>query len=632
MEEILDILIKEAPLHKEIYTNLNIDQEDLSIFDDLFRVASKIRSQLDTSDIDSPYKELYKNKFDEILSNLVFRGASNSNFTNGLNSYDRENYIKRYQNSYKSTLSLSVNSLDFQFRFFENVGYLKSNLVLIGANGAGKTSLSNKLKEFLNNNGVVISAQRILKLPNFAYVNNPQITEQKLREIQIKDHTYKDENSFYGMADDFGIILQHLIAEHTVSAHQYRAQAIDENRNEKKISAPQKTNLDATINIWNSLIQHRYIKCEDGINIKTYTKDRNEEYESIRMSDGEKVLLYLIGQVLQAPKDGFIVVDEPEMYLHKTILNKLWDVLESEREDCKFFYLTHDLDFASSRKTAKKIWIKSYIHPDDWDFEIIPENEIPEPLLLELLGSRKNILFCEGIKGSNDEKIYSLLFPNFTVTPVGSCFDVMNHTKAFNKLNSTNTNALGLIDSDHHSPERLTKLKTDSIFSFSVSEVENLFLDEEFLKIFAESTLCDETKISLIKENIIKELDKTKELQISNYISTKTNNIFTDNDLSKGNNIQEVKDNYQTFLNSIDIDDFYVKRKLEIEQIIASNDYEKAISAFNNKGLKAIASRHFSISDFTERAFKLLQSKPESLEPLKKYFPSELVSSGQIPH
>ena len=161
---------------------------------------------------------------------------------------------------------------------------------------------------------------------------------------------------------------------------------------------------------------------------------RDRSYPAYLMSDGEKVVLYLISQVLQAPKNGFIIVDEPEIYLHKTILNKLWNILEKQRQDCIFVYLTHDLDFATSRSTAKKVWIKSFTFPDKWEIENIPENVLPESLLLELLGSRKNILFCEGKKGSNDEKIYNLLFPNYTITPVESCFSVINYTKAFNKI------------------------------------------------------------------------------------------------------------------------------------------------------------------------------------------------------
>src|SRR5690606_4587480 len=76
------------------------------------------------------------------------------------------------------------------------------------------------------------------------------------------------------------------------------------------------------------------------------------------LSDGERVVFYLIGKCLQAPSKSIIIVDEPEIHLHKAIMSKLWNALEQERNDCLFVYLTHDLEFAISRTAAKKIWLK----------------------------------------------------------------------------------------------------------------------------------------------------------------------------------------------------------------------------------------------------------------------------------
>jgi hypothetical protein len=301
------------------------------------------------------------------------------------------------------------------------------------------------------------------------------------------------------------------------------------------------------------------------------------------MSDGEKVTLYLIAQILQAPENGFIIVDEPEIYLHKTILTKLWDRLEQQRPDCIFVYLTHDLDFATSRN-AKKVWIKSYIHPDKWDIEDIPENDqLPEALLLELLGSRKNILFCEGEKGSCDEKIYNCLFPELTITPVGGCFSVINYTKAFNKIPNLTTKAFGLIDSDYHSKERLDNLEQVNIFSLSVAEVENLLLNEKFLKLLAQQLLKDEKEIENIKNEIISELESNIELQTSNYVSAKIDYYFKDSNVKKGNTQTEIENNYVNFTNEIMISDWYSQRKIELDAIIKEKDYIKTLGVYNNK-------------------------------------------------
>ena len=625
MEEILSELKKESILHKEAYNLLEIDAEKLIIFNEIIEIVTKVETQLSRSKIDSSYLQLYNTQISQILNHLPYRGHSDATFVNHQNAHWKEQQKNSFLQYTYVTIKQITDGFNFQIDFFDKIGNFDSNIVIVGANGSGKTSLSDKLKQYLNNNGVVISAQRLLKLPTFENISNPEITGSKLKEEQLRGKTYKNADDFRHIGNEFEIVLKHLLSENISIGNKYRKQAIENAKNKLPIDDPKLTKLDSTIEIWNSLIEHRYLDCEDGINIKTYVKETGIPYPSIQMSDGEKVLLYLISQVMLAPENGFIVIDEPEMYLHKTILKRLWDILETKRNDCLFIYLTHDLDFATSRITAKKIWIKSYIYPNYWEIENIESEEIPQALLFELLGSRKNILFCEGTKGSNDEKIYSLLFPNFTITPVGSCFNVINHTKAFNKLNNINTVAIGLIDSDHHSVDRLNKIKLESIYSFSVAEVENLFLDEEFLKKLGESLLTDEEKIILIQEDVIKELEKEKDLQISNYISTKINNIFTDTDLAKGNTIEKVEENYELFLNAIDIQSFYNQRKIEIEEIIANNNYEEAISVYNNKGLKKIAAKHLSITDFTERCFKFLQSKPENLELLKKYFPPEII-------
>lgn len=622
MDELLNKLSEYLTIHKEIYQKLGIDEGKLIIFDKLNRVVEKIKLQI-SRDIDNSYLKLYENQISQITGYLPFKSYTDSNFVEPQD-IEWKKMQKDSFNNYYDTLGLLIGSIDFQIDFFNKIGDLNSNIVLIGANGSGKTSLADKLKSYLNNNGIVISAQRILNLPNIETIGNPEITANELRIDQQRSKTYKNKDHFRYLNNEFEIVIKHLLANNNVENFKFKKKLI-ETLNKGEIAAPpQKTKLEITFEIWNSLIEHRYIGSEDGINIKTYTKDTKLSYPSIQMSEGEKVLLYLIAQTLLAPQDGFIVIDEPEMYLHKTIVKKLWDVLEVTRPDCLFIYLTHDLDFATSRNIAKKIWIKSYNHPTYWEIENIESDEIPEALLFELLGSRKNILFCEGIRGSNDEKIYSLLFPNFTIIPVGSCFNVINHTKAFNKISNTTTKAVGLIDSDHHSSERLQKIKEEGVFNFAVSEIENLFLDEEFLKCLAENILADKSKVYHIKEDIIKELEKEKDLQISNYISAKINNIFTDTDLSKGNTLEKVEENYSAFLSAIDIKKFYQERKTQIEKIITEKDYKSTISIFNNKGLKKIPSRHFDISDFTNRSFKLIQSKPEALELLKKYFPPEL--------
>lgn len=617
---------KEFNIHRQGAFDLECNAETLESFDKLISLSSSLEDKANQGELRINYLNQFQSNIESILSTLPFRGQPNASFL----SHQNEHYktqIKRSLEQNNINISSLYNQIEFNIDFFNKIGYFDSNVVAIGANGSGKTTLSNKFKTYLQNNGVVISAQRILLVPSFDSIANPAKTASELKQYQLRDKTNKSKSEFNYLKDEFGIVLKNLLADNISAGNSYRKKAIDAVKSGQTISNPDTTNLDITFQIWNSLIEHRTISCDDGINITAKSMD-GRSYPAIQMSDGEKVMLYLIAQVLQAPKNGFIVVDEPEMYLHKTILKKLWDLLENERNDCIFIYLTHDLDFATSRTTAKKIWIKSFTHPDKWDIEDIPTDEIPETLLFELLGSRKNILFCEGVKGSIDERVYSILFPELTIMPVGSCFDVINHTKAFNKLQNVNTKSYGLIDSDHHDSHRLDKLKESDIFSFRVAEVENLFLDSDFLKILAQQILVDADKVQLIEKDIISELDKFKEIQASNYVSTKVNYYFTDSDVSKGNALPQLEANYQNFLDNISINDWYNQRLTELNEMIANSDYNNVLIAYNNKGIKSIASKHLKISDFTDRSIKLLQGNVEAKTALNKYFPEEVKTAG----
>lgn len=622
----IDLAKNDLNVQRQIAFELECNSITLDIIDKSIALAEKLKSIAVSGNYKINYLNQFRSNFDNILNTIPLRGHKNSNIVNQQDDRWKTQVKEQFDNN---TIQVSnfYNQLVFNIGFFEKIGFFNNNVVAIGANGSGKTTLSNKFKTYLQNNGVVISAQRVLLVPSFDAIANPSKTASELKQYQTRDKTNKNDREYGHLQQEFGVVLKNLLADNISAGNTYRKKSIELVKKGEQLEEPNLTNLDVTFQIWNSLIEHRVIDCEDGINI-TAKSDDGRSYPAIQMSDGEKVMLYLIGQVLQAPENGFIVVDEPEMYLHKTILKKLWDILEKQRQDCLFIYLTHDLDFATSRATAKKIWIKSFTHPDNWEIEDIPTDEIPETLLFELLGSRKNILFCEGQKGSIDERVFSILFPELTIMPVGSCFDVINHTKAFNKLTTVNTTAIGLIDSDHHDTSRLDSLKGEKIYNFSISEVENLFLDEQFLLKMSSQLLVDKAEIDKVKIDVIAELDKLKVIQASNYVSTKINYYFKDSHVSKGNSLKQVETNFQSFSNKIEITEWHSTRITELESIIANKDYKKTISVFNNKGLKSIAMKYLKISDFTERSIKLLLSETEAQEILIDYFPDEVKTAG----
>jgi len=157
--------------------------------------------------------------------------------------------------------------LEFNLDFFEKIGFFNSNVVAIGANGSGKTTLSNKFKTYLQNNGVVISAQRILLVPSFNAIANPSQTANELKQAQLRDKSNKNDREFGHLQQEFSIVLKNLLAENIAAGNMYRKKSIELFQTGKQIEEPSLTNLDKTFEIWNSLIEHRKIDCQDGINI-----------------------------------------------------------------------------------------------------------------------------------------------------------------------------------------------------------------------------------------------------------------------------------------------------------------------------------------------------------------------------
>lgn len=629
--DFIEISIKQIELHKQISTECEVDKVMIELHDKTSSAFEIVKNVLTENDLAVNYIQQFHNDISQTLNFFTYRQHQNLSF---IQPHNKEDLKKGIENQI-IPLEKQLKQVNFNLDFFRKLNFFSSNIVAVGANGSGKTTLSNDFKKYLPNTGIVISAQKVLIIPTFSGVSNFNNTSQKLQQSQAIDKslkvTYSTENQgnswsiMTQVGGEFQVLLDNLLAERSVVRNKY----FDQLQNGQVVNDIPITRLDKALKIWNSLIQHRTLECIDGINITLKPLMATTSYPAHQMSDGEKVALYLIAHILQAPESGFIIIDEPEMYLHKTILKKLWDILELERQDCIFIYLTHDLDFATSR-TAKKVWIKNFNYPNNWEIENIPDNELPEPLLLELLGSRKNILFCEGKKGSIDEKLYNILFPDFTITPVDNCFAVINYTKAFNKLPNSTTKAFGVIDADHHGAARLQALQPENIFSMSMAEPENLLLDENFLELLAEQLLFDKVIVQQIKSDIIEQLKSELELQISNYVSAKINYYFKESHVSKGNTLALVNENFTKFSNEIKIQEWYDSRKLELEKIIDEKDYIKVLSVFNNKGLKAIANRHFKITDFTERGIKMLQFQSNTHSLLQNYFPEGITNKNGL--
>jgi hypothetical protein len=294
---------------------------------------------------------------------------------------------------------------------------VKSSVVVVGANGSGKTRFGSWIDLESPQKALVhrVGAQKSLSIPEYCSTSSINAAEHNLlygyyqanlavetmQQYKI-GHRWQSKPSTF-LQSDYDKLLTYLFTEEFDKSTKYRQQV----KSTEVGVPPPETYLDIIKRIWESVLPHRELIIGAG-KIEARSRNGGTPYNASEMSDGERVIFYLVGQCLAAKKDGIVVIDEPEIHIHKALQSRLWDAIEAERTDCLFVYLTHDLDFAITRFGASKVWLKSYEN-SQWDWHLIVENEdIPERLFLEILGSRKPILFVEGDQSSLDyfQKFY----------------------------------------------------------------------------------------------------------------------------------------------------------------------------------------------------------------------------------
>lgn len=560
-----------------------------------------------------------------------------------------ESFYRHIQHDFEQVFNVSGNTKDYYwsladqvvktkicetYDFYKKLNFAQKNTVLVGANGCGKTTLANLLKSSLNNqDGIVIPAQKLLILPQFS--NTPNLCTAQMHFDNYQRNVMSDKFTFeatamdafdYSHTQQYGSemakVIGYLLGERLVKNNR----SVDQLKKGVPIEAINLgCTLDEIIKIWNSLIEHRRLECDENNLLQLHLDDSS--YEAYSMSDGERVIIYHAARVLLAPKNSLVIVDEPEIHLHKSIANKLWDHLEKRRQDCIFIYFTHDLDFAISR-VAQKGWIKDFNYPNHWNIELIQDDAIPEELLLKLIGSRKKILFCEGNdKNSIDRKVFEILFSDYTIQPVESCKKVIEYTRAFNKLKNVAVQAYGLIDRDFRCEEQIKKLENEFIYSYSVAEVENLFLVEKFILNYA-TYKHEELDMEDLKSNFFHEVNKNLENQLAAYVCNAINYTFTESHVQRGDTKEKVKENFDNFVQQINIDKLYEERKTKVGQLLSEEKYDDLIKIINNKGLISNVAKSFgyrSGKDYLDKALKFLSTNEDAQKTLMEYFPKDLI-------
>ena len=360
-----------------------------------------------------------------------------------------------------------------------------ARIFIVGANGSGKSAL---LQNFVSNNRDKNIRLIVAHRPTAFRTEkiSSQFQDREQAEQQIKN---REINSDYRWKEDHAIQheIQFIALSELVSRENALARLVCELvRNDKLDEAKRDSTYSRSpfgkINdLFSSANLGVSLTLSDGGDILAVRQDTNESYNMAHMSDGERNAAIIAATVLTVESGTILLIDEPERHLHKSIVVPFLSALFREREDCIFILSTHEINLPSADASALVMLVRSCKWENSkaasWEIQLLNSDaKIPEDLKRDILGSREKIVFVEGIEGSLDKRLYTVLFPNMSVIAKGNCIDVERAVTGLREtLELHHIETFGLIDRDDRENQEIQKLAEKYIFALDVCTVESLY-------------------------------------------------------------------------------------------------------------------------------------------------------------
>ena len=353
-------------------------------------------------------------------------------------------------------------------------------IVILGPNGSGKTRLAQKLAE--DNQVSAISAQRRTWVDD----SLPVLQEEQLRS-NVKSQEDRWRQHSWQPTEEINFVLSTLIQEHSDLLTKRNEQAIESGKPFEPVNDTKLIQLQV---LWNRLFKKR--KLEIGGFFPKVKRldfgDAEPSYQLRQMSDGERTVLYMAARVLTV-HHPVILVDEPELHMHSRLAVQFWDEAEKLRPDCRFVYISHDLNFTLSRRRATILVIRQ-----NDDAKAVAIDQVSSSVAAEVLGAAtlpfyaKRIFLFEGEPGRGfASEFFSAWFDcdETFVIPCGGCDSVCAAVSGLKTVGVVAAQVIGLIDRDYRSEAVLAGVSTD-VTVLALHEIESVLCDREIVSSVAE--------------------------------------------------------------------------------------------------------------------------------------------------
>lgn len=352
-------------------------------------------------------------------------------------------------------------------------------IVVIGPNGVGKSRL---MRGLINDYRRFISSQRRTYLEDQIPSLRPQQAAQQL-ESQLS-HALQNP---WQWSNEIDSLFAQLLQEHYAALYAHNEAAKQGAAGKPFVTD---TTLDRLTAFWGAVFVNRKLSFADfSPSVEQTGNLQTETYSAKTMSDGERTCLYMAARVLTA-QPGLLAIDEPELHMHRKLAIDYWNKLEEMRPDVRFVYVTHDLQFALSRRAPEILVVG-----EGQSVEKAVVDSLPPALIDAVLGAAtltinaRRIIFFEGVSGRGvAHKIMKAWIrgQGSATLGLGNRNSVIEAARAFAEVGIIrNAQVIGLVDRDHGPDDWLDSLEAPARV-LDLHEIESVLVLPDVLRAVAE--------------------------------------------------------------------------------------------------------------------------------------------------
>lgn len=489
-------------------------------------------------------------------------------------------------------------------------------LIIVGSNGAGKTRFTAAMAEANRERSFPLSALTAIFDSTVADGGFPNSLDALYLASQTQNSTLTPPAT-----SGLGRLLAMLMHDELTNLLDYKLKHATDSR-----AAMQATRLDTVIRLWHEIFPNSKVFLDEGQLSFSRSHDL-DAYPATRLSPGEKAVIYYIAALTYAPADADVYVESPELFLHPTVMQGLWNRLEILRPDCRFIYTTHDLDFAASRSGASVVWVRDYdLDSSLWDYQIIPaDKSITDEIYMAIVGARKPVLFIEGDgRRSIDSRLYPLVFKDYTVQSLGSCNKVIEATRTFNDLNAYHhMSSWGIVDRDRREVKEVEYLRGKRIMVPEVAEIENILMLEDVITIVAQSMGKDAEKVlRKVRSSIFNQFRANLHQQALLHTRHKVKRTMEYRVDAKFDSIRALEEHINHLVEEINPRNLYQNFCREFNSYLNNKDYASILRVYNQKSMVPASNvaqlcGFASKDEYIDRIIELLRTDTPAAERLR---------------